>query len=114
MEKYLFSYRSQNKGRSGEKSDIFKDSLSEGLKAEKSSSSSEEEIGDINIEEDEDEEQIIQKRRKQREELLRVNFNSYFKSYESSHFHKINYYFSSLLPSFITFLQLPVAANDLK
>lgn len=63
--------RSQNKGRSGEKSDIFKDSLSEGLKAEKSSSSSEEEIGDINIEEDEDEEQIIQKRRKQREELLR-------------------------------------------
>jgi hypothetical protein len=65
--------RSQNKGRSGEKSDIFKDSLSEGLKAEKSSS--EEEIGDINIDEDEDEEQIIQKRRKQREELLRVNFD---------------------------------------
>ncbi|PNF34254.1 hypothetical protein B7P43_G17275 [Cryptotermes secundus] len=62
--------RSQNKGRAGEKSDIFKDSLSEGLKA-KSSSESEEEIGDINIEEDEDEEQIIQKRRKQREELLR-------------------------------------------
>ena len=66
--------RTQNKGRSGDKSDMFKDSLSEGLKAEKSSSSEEEEIGDINIEEDEDEEQIIQKRRKQREELLRVNF----------------------------------------
>lgn len=63
--------RTQNKGRSGDKSDMFKDSLSEGLKAEKSSSSEEEEIGDINIEEDEDEEQIIQKRRKQREELLR-------------------------------------------
>jgi len=66
--------RTQNKGRGGDKSDMFKDSLSEGLKAEKSSSSEEDEIGDINIEEDEDEEQIIQKRRKQREELLRVNF----------------------------------------
>jgi hypothetical protein len=67
------SFRSQNKGRSGEKNDMFKDSLSEGLKAEKSSSSSEEDLADINIEEDEDEEQIIQKRRKQREELLKVS-----------------------------------------
>lgn len=74
----MFLYRSQNKGRSGEKGDMFKDSLSEGLKAEKSSEEEEEEIGDINIEEDEDEEQIIQKRRKQREELLRVNFNYLF------------------------------------
>jgi serine/threonine-protein kinase PRP4 len=72
----LFLCRSQNKGRTGERSDIFKDSLSEGLKAEKSSSDEGEEIGDINIEEDEDEEQIIQKRRKQREELLKVNIGS--------------------------------------
>jgi serine/threonine-protein kinase PRP4 len=76
IEGLLFLCRSQNKGRGGDRSDIFKDSLSEGLKAEKSSSDEEQEIGDINIEEDEDEEQIIQKRRKQREELLKVNFAS--------------------------------------
>ncbi|XP_046391109.1 serine/threonine-protein kinase PRP4 homolog [Ischnura elegans] len=58
------------RGRGGERSDKFKDSLSEGLKAEKSSS--EEDIADINIdEEEEDVEAIIQKRRKQREELLK-------------------------------------------
>ncbi|KAL1131105.1 hypothetical protein AAG570_012342 [Ranatra chinensis] len=51
--------------------DKFKDSLSEGLKEDKSSSS-DEELSNINIvEEEEDEEKIIEKRRKQREELLK-------------------------------------------
>jgi len=51
--------------------DKFKDSLSEGLKVDQSSSS-DEDISNINLDEDEeDEEQIIEKRRKQREELLK-------------------------------------------
>ncbi|XP_058808178.1 serine/threonine-protein kinase PRP4 homolog isoform X2 [Phymastichus coffea] len=54
-----------------ERNDKFKDSLSEGLKIERSDSSSEEDIKDIDIEEDEDEEAIIERRRKQREELLK-------------------------------------------
>ncbi|XP_011332519.1 serine/threonine-protein kinase PRP4 homolog isoform X2 [Ooceraea biroi] len=54
-----------------ERNDKYKDSLSEGLKAEHSDSSSEEEIKDIDIEEEEDEEAIIERRRKQREELLK-------------------------------------------
>jgi hypothetical protein len=86
-EELLFLCRSQNKGRSGDRSDMFKDSLSEGLKAEKSSSEEEQEIGDINIEDDEDEEQIIQKRRKQREELLKVNFAFSFKRFQCRHSH---------------------------
>ncbi|XP_055619463.1 serine/threonine-protein kinase PRP4 homolog isoform X2 [Toxorhynchites rutilus septentrionalis] len=49
--------------------DKFKDSLSEGLKQQKESSS-DSEIGDIDIDDEEDEEKIIEKRRKQREELL--------------------------------------------
>uniref|UniRef100_A0A0A9X508 Serine/threonine-protein kinase PRP4 homolog n=1 Tax=Lygus hesperus TaxID=30085 RepID=A0A0A9X508_LYGHE len=60
-----------NKGKKQEK-DKFKDSLSEGLKDEKSSSSDDEELANININDDEeDEEEIIEKRRKQREELLK-------------------------------------------
>lgn len=53
--------------------DKFKDSLSEGLKHDKESSSSESEIGNIKLDddEDEDEEAIIERRRKQREELLK-------------------------------------------
>ncbi|KAL0112224.1 hypothetical protein PUN28_011943 [Cardiocondyla obscurior] len=54
-----------------ERSDKYKDSLSEGLKIEYSDSSSEENIKDIDIEEEEDEEAIIERRRKQREELLK-------------------------------------------
>ncbi|XP_023289657.1 serine/threonine-protein kinase PRP4 homolog isoform X2 [Orussus abietinus] len=54
-----------------ERNDKYKDSLSEGLKIERSDSSSEEEIKDIDIEEEEDEEAIIERRRKQREELLK-------------------------------------------
>lgn len=50
--------------------DKYKDSLSEGLKQQKESSS-DSEIGDINIDDEEDEEKIIEKRRKQREELLK-------------------------------------------
>jgi serine/threonine-protein kinase PRP4 len=52
-------------------SDKFKDSLSEGLKHDKESSSSESEIGDIKMDDEEDEEKIIERRRKQREELLK-------------------------------------------
>lgn len=52
-------------------SDKYKDSLSEGLKRDKDSSSSDSEIADIKIDEEEDEEQIIERRRKQREELLK-------------------------------------------
>lgn len=53
--------------------DKFKDSLSEGLKHDKESSSSGSEIGDIKLDddEDEDEETIIERRRKKREELLK-------------------------------------------
>ncbi|XP_058466220.1 serine/threonine-protein kinase PRP4 homolog isoform X2 [Malaya genurostris] len=50
--------------------DKYKDSLSEGLKQQKESSS-DSEVGDINIDDEEDEEKIIEKRRKQREELLK-------------------------------------------
>lgn len=68
----LHTFRS-HKNKSDKDKDKFKDSLSEGLKIEQSSSS-DEEIGDIKIDEDEDEEEIIEKRRKQREELLKVYF----------------------------------------
>lgn len=51
---------------------MFQDSLSEGLKQPKESSS-ENEMNDIDIQDEEDEETIIEKRRKQREELLKVN-----------------------------------------
>ncbi|XP_065081156.1 serine/threonine-protein kinase PRP4 homolog isoform X2 [Ochlerotatus camptorhynchus] len=50
--------------------DKFKDSLSEGLKLQKESSS-DSELEDIDIDDEEDEEKIIEKRRKQREELLK-------------------------------------------
>ncbi|XP_053672381.1 serine/threonine-protein kinase PRP4 homolog [Anopheles nili] len=50
--------------------DRFKDSLSEGLKQQKESSS-ESEMGDIDIDDEEDEEKIIEKRRKEREALLK-------------------------------------------
>lgn len=54
-----------------EKSDKYKDSLSEGLKKADSSSDSDVEL-DIDIKEDEEDEQaIIEKRRKQREELMK-------------------------------------------
>ncbi|XP_058121022.1 serine/threonine-protein kinase PRP4 homolog isoform X2 [Anopheles coustani] len=50
--------------------DRFKDSLSEGLKQQKESSS-DSEIADIDIDDEEDEEKIIEKRRKEREALLK-------------------------------------------
>lgn len=62
----------RDRGRKGKMdSDKFKDSLSEGLKQHKDSSSSESEIADIKIDDEEDEERIIERRRKQREELLK-------------------------------------------
>ncbi|KAK2576956.1 hypothetical protein KPH14_005569 [Odynerus spinipes] len=63
--------RDREKNGKKERSDKYKDSLSEGLKIERSDSSSEEDIKDIDIEEEEDEEAIIERRRKQREELLK-------------------------------------------
>ncbi|XP_043261585.1 serine/threonine-protein kinase PRP4 homolog [Colletes gigas] len=63
--------RDREKNGKRERSDKYKDSLSEGLKVEHSESSSEEDIKDIDIEEEEDEEAIIEHRRKQREELLK-------------------------------------------
>ncbi|XP_043286528.1 serine/threonine-protein kinase PRP4 homolog [Venturia canescens] len=63
--------RGREKNGKRERGDKYKDSLSEGLKIERSESSSEEEIKDIDIEEEEDEEAIIDRRRKQREELLK-------------------------------------------
>lgn len=63
--------RDRDKNGKRERGDKYKDSLSEGLKFDRSESSSEEELKDIDIEEDEDEEAIIEKRRKQREELLK-------------------------------------------
>lgn len=45
--------------------------MSEGLKHDKDSSSSDSEIGDIKMDDEEDEEKIIERRRKQREELLK-------------------------------------------
>ncbi|XP_011495434.1 PREDICTED: serine/threonine-protein kinase PRP4 homolog [Ceratosolen solmsi marchali] len=63
--------RDREKNGKRERNDKFKDSLSEGLKIDRSESSSEEDIKDIDIEEDEDEEAIIERRRKQREELLK-------------------------------------------
>lgn len=61
-----------NRDRKGKfDSDKFKDSLSEGLKHDKESSSSDSEIGDIKMDDEEDEEKIIERRRKKREELLK-------------------------------------------
>lgn len=58
--------------KSKNESDKFKDSLSEGLKHDKDSSSSESEIADIKLDDDEeDEETIIERRRKQREALMK-------------------------------------------
>uniref|UniRef100_A0A182KCM7 Serine/threonine-protein kinase PRP4 homolog n=1 Tax=Anopheles christyi TaxID=43041 RepID=A0A182KCM7_9DIPT len=67
--------RNGREGRGGGKGrklddDRFKDSLSEGLKQLKESSS-ESEIADIDIDDEEDEEKIIEKRRKEREALLK-------------------------------------------
>uniref|UniRef100_A0A182SFS1 Serine/threonine-protein kinase PRP4 homolog n=1 Tax=Anopheles maculatus TaxID=74869 RepID=A0A182SFS1_9DIPT len=62
--------RGGGKGRKAD-DDRFKDSLSEGLKQQKESSS-DSEIGDIDIDDEEDEEKIIEKRRKEREALLKV------------------------------------------
>uniref|UniRef100_A0A182LSB1 Serine/threonine-protein kinase PRP4 homolog n=1 Tax=Anopheles culicifacies TaxID=139723 RepID=A0A182LSB1_9DIPT len=59
----------RGKGRKAD-DDRFKDSLSEGLKQQKESSS-ESEIADIDIDDEEDEEKIIEKRRKEREALLK-------------------------------------------
>lgn len=65
-------YSDREKDRKGKvDSDKFKDSLSEGLKRDKDSSSSEREIADFKIDDEEDEEQIIERRRRQREELLK-------------------------------------------
>ncbi|KZC12079.1 Serine/threonine-protein kinase PRP4 like protein, partial [Dufourea novaeangliae] len=63
--------RDREKNGKRERSDKYKDSLSEGLKVEHSESSSEEDIKDIDLEEEEDDEAIIERRRKQREELLK-------------------------------------------
>lgn len=63
--------RDREKNGKRERGDKYKDSLSEGLKVDRSDSSSEEELKDIDIEEEEDEEAIIERRRKQREELLK-------------------------------------------
>lgn len=63
--------RERGKNSKRERNDKYKDSLSEGLKIDRSESSSEEDIKDIDIEEEEDEEVIIERRRKQREELLK-------------------------------------------
>ncbi|KAK0181025.1 hypothetical protein PV327_003347 [Microctonus hyperodae] len=63
--------RDREKNGKRERGDKYKDSLSEGLKVDRSDSSSEEELKDIDIEEEEDEEVIIERRRKQREELLK-------------------------------------------
>uniref|UniRef100_A0A182WMI6 Protein kinase domain-containing protein n=1 Tax=Anopheles minimus TaxID=112268 RepID=A0A182WMI6_9DIPT len=61
--------RGGGKGRKAD-DDRFKDSLSEGLKQQRESSS-ESEIADIDIDDEEDEEKIIEKRRKEREALLK-------------------------------------------
>lgn len=61
--------RNDRKGKSD--GDKFKGSLSEGLKHDKASSSSDSEIGDIKMDDEEDEEKIIERRRKQREELVK-------------------------------------------
>ncbi|XP_050073697.1 serine/threonine-protein kinase PRP4 homolog isoform X2 [Anopheles maculipalpis] len=61
--------RGGGKGRKAD-DDRFKDSLSEGLKQQKESSS-DSEIADIDIDDEEDEEKIIEKRRKEREALLK-------------------------------------------
>jgi serine/threonine-protein kinase PRP4 len=67
-----FDYRDKERRKGKLDSDKFKDSLSEGLKHDKDSSSSDSEIPDIKLDDDEeDEEAIIEKRRKQREELLK-------------------------------------------
>lgn len=65
-------YYDKERDRKGKSdADKYKDSLSEGLKHDKESSSSESEITDIKIDDEEDEEKIIEKRRRQREELLK-------------------------------------------
>lgn len=64
-----FDKERDRKGKSD--ADKYKDSLSEGLKRDKDSSSSESEIADIKMDDEEDEEKIIERRRKQREELVK-------------------------------------------
>lgn len=66
---YYDKDKNRRKGKS--ESDKYKGSLSEGLKKDVDSSSSDSEITDIKMEDDEDEEAIIEKRRKQREEILK-------------------------------------------
>ncbi|XP_034938781.1 serine/threonine-protein kinase PRP4 homolog [Chelonus insularis] len=70
-ERYNRDDREREKNGKRERGDKYKDSLSEGLKVDRSDSSSENELQDIDIEEEEDEEVIIERRRKQREELLK-------------------------------------------
>lgn len=65
-------YRPDRDRRRKPDNDKFKDSLSEGLRHDQKSESSDEEIPDIKLNSDEeDEEKIIEQRRKQREELLK-------------------------------------------
>lgn len=65
-------YPDKERDRKGKSdADKYKDSLSEGLKRDKDSSSSESEVADIKMDEEEDEEKIIERRRKQREELVK-------------------------------------------
>lgn len=65
-------YRLDRDRRRKPDNDKFKDSLSEGLKHDQKSESSDEDIPDIKLNSDEeDEEKIIEQRRKQREELLK-------------------------------------------
>ncbi|XP_057328015.1 serine/threonine-protein kinase PRP4 homolog isoform X2 [Microplitis mediator] len=70
-DRYGRNDRDREKNGKRERGDKYKDSLSEGLKVERSDSSSEDDLKDIDIEEEEDEETIIERRRKQREELLK-------------------------------------------
>lgn len=71
-------YRSSGNGnndyrrRRDDKNDKFVGSLSEGQKPERDSSS-ESDIGNLNLDDDDDEEKIIENRRKKREELLKVS-----------------------------------------
>lgn len=70
--RYSDNNKDKDRRRGKTDSDKYKDSLSEGLKHDKDSSSSDSEIPDIKLDDDEeDEEAIIEKRRKQREELLK-------------------------------------------
>lgn len=66
-------YGGRYKRRGEEKKDKFVGSLSEGQKPDKESSS-DSEVGNINVnDDDDDDEKIIEQRRKKREELLKVN-----------------------------------------